>query len=338
MKYIPSWVPGAGFKKRAAEYAAVAHEALETPHSYAVSQLVSLLSFAFTLTRADSDSEAAGTALPSLSSRLLGMPDLTEELEDCIRWTTLTLYRGMHNFIDPSLIRVVVTVTHQTGRGCRCGTEPIFYYKYPLTFYPDILPLLCLLPRYDALSERHEKSTAGAGLGCWYWSIANIRRPAVSTLSGSCVYRAFALACSRPNKYVWPPHSKALTTNGSFVGIRRTADDDVYNGYLIPANSYVMVNIWYVNSTQVVGYAKGANNFLISGPCSAMRERTRILWSSNLNVSWEMIRNLIPLLYASVLDDGKEQFCLRGDGTNPNPNPDDAQVSHSRSAELGIIR
>ncbi|KAF8552565.1 cytochrome P450, partial [Imleria badia] len=78
LQYVPSWVPGAGFKKTAAEYAVVAREALETPHKHAVSQL------------------AAGTALPSLSSCLLvlSMPDLTEELEDHVKWTTLTLYRG----------------------------------------------------------------------------------------------------------------------------------------------------------------------------------------------------------------------------------------------------
>jgi hypothetical protein len=83
VKYIPSWVPGAGFKRRAAEYAAVAHDALKTPHNYAVSQLVSSLSFS--LTHANPGFEAAGTALPSLSSRLLSMPDLTQESEDDIK-------------------------------------------------------------------------------------------------------------------------------------------------------------------------------------------------------------------------------------------------------------
>jgi hypothetical protein len=45
VKYIPSWFPGAGFKKTAAEYAAVAREALEKPHKFTVSQLVSSLLF-----------------------------------------------------------------------------------------------------------------------------------------------------------------------------------------------------------------------------------------------------------------------------------------------------
>ncbi|KAG8217948.1 cytochrome P450 [Butyriboletus roseoflavus] len=79
LKYIPSWVPGAGFKKRAAEYAAVLRDILEIPHDYVQSQL------------------AAGTALPSLSSRLLSLPDLTEEQRDNIKWTASSVFRGTHN-------------------------------------------------------------------------------------------------------------------------------------------------------------------------------------------------------------------------------------------------
>ena len=51
VKYVPSWIPGAGFKKTAAEYAVVAREALEAPHKHAVSELVSL--FPFVLIHAD---------------------------------------------------------------------------------------------------------------------------------------------------------------------------------------------------------------------------------------------------------------------------------------------
>ena len=40
VKYIPSWFPGAGFKKRAREYAVVVHDLLEIPHNYVMSQLV----------------------------------------------------------------------------------------------------------------------------------------------------------------------------------------------------------------------------------------------------------------------------------------------------------
>ncbi|KAF8128036.1 cytochrome P450, partial [Boletus edulis] len=66
LKYIPSWFPGAG------KYC-VLHDLLEIPHNHVMSQLTT------------------GTAIPSLSSRLLSMPDLTEDLVDNIKWTALTM-------------------------------------------------------------------------------------------------------------------------------------------------------------------------------------------------------------------------------------------------------
>ncbi|KAF9238241.1 cytochrome P450 [Melanogaster broomeanus] len=76
MKYLPSWLPGAGFKREAKEYAAVVNDLVEIPHRYVKSRL------------------AAGTALPSLGARLLGQPGLTEEQEDCVKWATATMYQG----------------------------------------------------------------------------------------------------------------------------------------------------------------------------------------------------------------------------------------------------
>ena len=43
VKYIPSWFPGAGFKRRAKKYAAVLHDLVEIPHDYVKAQLVSYL-------------------------------------------------------------------------------------------------------------------------------------------------------------------------------------------------------------------------------------------------------------------------------------------------------
>ena len=73
---------------------------------------------------------------------------------------------------------------------------------------------------------------------------------------------------------------------------------------------------------------------LNSGPCSAMREHTQTLWSSNPNASWETIQSLIPPTYASVLDDGKEQFGCQDDGTDDATPAADVQASHSRLAKL----
>jgi len=41
VKYIPSWLPGAGFRSKAKQYAIVLQDLLEIPHNYVKSQLVS---------------------------------------------------------------------------------------------------------------------------------------------------------------------------------------------------------------------------------------------------------------------------------------------------------
>ncbi|KIJ05829.1 hypothetical protein PAXINDRAFT_20939 [Paxillus involutus ATCC 200175] len=82
LKYIPSWFPGAGFKRKAKKYAAVLHDLVEIPHNYVKSQL------------------AAGKALQSLSSRVLSKPGLTDELEDELKWAAATMYQGKRNLIN----------------------------------------------------------------------------------------------------------------------------------------------------------------------------------------------------------------------------------------------
>ena len=100
VKYIPSWFPGAGFKRRAKKYAAVLHDLVVIPHDYVKAQLVSHL-----VSRVEACSvgflEAAGIALPSLSSRIMSMPDLTEELEDSVKWATATMYQGVPAIMIP---------------------------------------------------------------------------------------------------------------------------------------------------------------------------------------------------------------------------------------------
>ncbi|KAN0076772.1 Cytochrome P450 [Tylopilus felleus] len=170
LKYIPSWFPGAGFKKTAAEYAVVAHAALETPHKHAVSQL------------------AAGTALPSLSSHLLSMPDLTDEIEDIIKWTTSAIYRG--------------------GIDTSSSLASAFYLA--MTLYPRVIKKV---------------------------------QEELDNVVGTNQLPTFA---DRPSL----PYLEALFTellrwhSPGPITLRRTTADDVYNGYLIPAGSYVMANIW----------------------------------------------------------------------------------------------
>ena len=54
VKYIPSWVPGAAFKRNAKKYAGVLRDLLEIPHNYVKSQLVSISSLLLKHTKLDS--------------------------------------------------------------------------------------------------------------------------------------------------------------------------------------------------------------------------------------------------------------------------------------------
>jgi hypothetical protein len=40
VKYIPSWLPGAGFKRKAKEYRVILEKFMDTPHEWVKSQIV----------------------------------------------------------------------------------------------------------------------------------------------------------------------------------------------------------------------------------------------------------------------------------------------------------
>ncbi|KAG9308644.1 cytochrome P450 [Chiua virens] len=170
LKYIPSWVPGAGFKRKAKEYAAVLRDLVEIPHSYVKSQM------------------AAGTALPSLSSRIMSSPDLTEELEDSIKWAAATMYQG----------------------GADTANSVAYAFYLAMTLYPRVMKK----------AQREFDSVVGTN-----------RLPTFS---------------DRP----FLPYMEAVFTEllrwhtPGPMTIRCTRVDDWYEKYLIPAGSYVFVNIW----------------------------------------------------------------------------------------------
>ncbi|KAL4073223.1 cytochrome P450 [Scleroderma yunnanense] len=76
LRYIPSWLPGAGFKRKSKQNAAVLRNLVEVPYQMVKAQLT------------------AGAALPSFTTRLLNKPNLTEEYEDSVKWASTTLYHS----------------------------------------------------------------------------------------------------------------------------------------------------------------------------------------------------------------------------------------------------
>lgn len=93
MKYIPSWLPGAGFRRKAKEYASVIRDLAEIPYAWAKTQLVrNVVDLNVCVLKT---TQASGAALPSFASRLLSKPHLTEEYEDSVKWASATLYQGL---------------------------------------------------------------------------------------------------------------------------------------------------------------------------------------------------------------------------------------------------
>ncbi|KAF9232093.1 cytochrome P450, partial [Melanogaster broomeanus] len=178
MKYIPSWLPFAGFRRKAKQYAAVLHDMVEIPHNYVKAQL------------------ATGTALPSLASRILSRPDLTDELEDSVKWATATMYQGRRSF---------------TKRFFQSNSVAYAFYL-----------AMTLHPRIVKKAQEELDSVVGTS-----------RLP---------------IFADRPSL----PYMEALFTEllrwhtPGPITMRYTREDDEYNGYLIPAGSYVFVNIWAI--------------------------------------------------------------------------------------------
>ncbi|KAF9235423.1 cytochrome P450 [Melanogaster broomeanus] len=172
MKYIPSWLPFAGFRRKAKQYAAVLHDMVEIPHSYVKAQL------------------ATGTALRSLASRILSRPDLTDELEDSVKWATATMYQG----------------------GADTANSVAYAFYLAMTLHPRVM------------KKAQEE---------------------LDSVVGTSRLPTFA---DRPLL----PYMEALFTEllrwhtPGPMTIRYTREDDEYNGYLIPAGSYVFVNIWAI--------------------------------------------------------------------------------------------
>ncbi|KAG7096665.1 hypothetical protein E1B28_004080 [Marasmius oreades] len=76
LRHVPDWLPGAGFKRTAKEWASTLLEMVEQPHNYVKQQI------------------AAGTAMPSFSSSRLENKDLDDEEEFDLKWSAASLYSG----------------------------------------------------------------------------------------------------------------------------------------------------------------------------------------------------------------------------------------------------
>lgn len=76
LKYVPAWMPGAGFQRTAKEWSKTLEEMVEMPYNFTKEQM------------------ALGTAAPSFTSNLLDNNKLSEDEEFNIKWSAASLYSG----------------------------------------------------------------------------------------------------------------------------------------------------------------------------------------------------------------------------------------------------
>lgn len=96
MKYIPEWLPGAGFKRTARKWNRTFQEAVNKPFDFVKLQLVSLYTkenLATGIAELDClNVQASGRALPSFVSGVLEKGFTNKDDEEELRYAAVTLY------------------------------------------------------------------------------------------------------------------------------------------------------------------------------------------------------------------------------------------------------
>lgn len=100
MRHVPEWFPGAGFKKKASEWAATLQEMAEGPHNFVKQQMASIPFSHAVVVDVDIVWQAAGTAKKSFTSSLLEDREVSAEEEFEIKWSAASLYSGTHHTVS----------------------------------------------------------------------------------------------------------------------------------------------------------------------------------------------------------------------------------------------
>ncbi|THU84116.1 cytochrome P450 [Dendrothele bispora CBS 962.96] len=107
VKYVPEWVPGAGFHKIAKEWATNLEETVELPFEWVKAQM------------------ANGTAEMSFLSSMLSQQPTSKEEEYDVKWTASSLYTGETFYILPT-------------NDSRTGVAQVSFFKAML-LWPDVV-------------------------------------------------------------------------------------------------------------------------------------------------------------------------------------------------------
>ncbi|KAJ7684384.1 cytochrome P450 [Mycena polygramma] len=175
LRFLPEWLPGAGFKRRAREWTEKMHFQAVEPHNWVKQQM------------------AAGTATPSFTSSLLRPsdgPPADAETEDLILWAAGGLYSA--------------------GADTTVSTLTTFFFAMMMN---------------PSVQKRAQEEVDT------FFAVEN-RLP---TLEDQAAFPY--LGCVIKEVLRWMPPSP--------IGLFHcTSQSDIYNGFLIPAKTTVIANIW----------------------------------------------------------------------------------------------
>ena len=93
VRHIPSWFPGAGFKRSAVEWKKLIEDFVNEPHEDCKQKIVSRLPFSLAIPLTSRMMQKNGTATPSFTSLAFDKNENMTEQEDFdLRWTTNSMY------------------------------------------------------------------------------------------------------------------------------------------------------------------------------------------------------------------------------------------------------
>lgn len=116
LRHVPSWLPGAGFQRKAASWRKTLTDMANIPHNLVKSEMVCtrpIPDFRLVYMR---DGQSKGTAAPSFTSTQLEAKTLSEQEEDNVKWAAASLYSGGADTVSYSPYAFYTSSNHF---GCR---------------------------------------------------------------------------------------------------------------------------------------------------------------------------------------------------------------------------
>jgi hypothetical protein len=93
VRHVPSWMPGAGFQRKAASWRSTLQRMADVPHAFVKRRMVCVVCDQVVFSYLNHQ-QADGTNVPNFTSGHLEQKNISAEEEDIIKWAAASLYSG----------------------------------------------------------------------------------------------------------------------------------------------------------------------------------------------------------------------------------------------------